>query len=325
MSAFADRATDIVIDARTGRVENAAMHERLALLALRASIAILGPNLFGFSYIARAVRKLLPSRKSMQFVLSDDARMRVDYCDAYWSQLVSPNHNYEPEVRRFVTAFRDTPYAFIDGGANHGYWSILVTSKAFGSKPAVAVEAASDTYVHLDENRQLNADRFTILNRAIGSVTGEQVRIYGVKHEARTTVASEGLKPILDCVSITLDDLSKEKPVAGAGAFAVKLDVEGMEVQSMNAATSLLNSDCVFVYEDHGSDRTHEVTRNAMGKLGLRVFWLDEKQPREIRDASELDAIKVSRRFGYDMAATKSPFWLSRLENLINTSTAVAA
>ena len=49
----------------------------------------------------------------------------------------------------------------------------------------------------------------------------------------------------------------------------------------MNAATTLLNSDCVFVYEDHGSDRTHEVTRNAMGKLVADniVSWVEGKGP----------------------------------------------
>jgi FkbM family methyltransferase len=326
MSVLAASATDIVIDARTGRVENANVAERLALLALRGAVAVLHPfHLFGFSYVARAVRTLLPSKKSMQFVFGDDARMRVDYCDAYWSQLVSPNYNYEPAVLAFVEAFRDTPYAFVDGGANHGFWSILATSKAYGAKRAVAVEAASDTFAQLEENRILNNDRFTTLNRAIGAVSGEQVRIYGVKHEARTTVPEEGLKPILDCVSISLDDLADHPSVKGAEAYAVKLDVEGVEVASMNGARRLIETDAVFVYEDHGSDLTHAVTRNALGHLGLRVFWLGSGKAVEIRSPDQLDAIKKSRRYGYDMAATKSQYWISRLEALVNGGTAVRA
>ena len=326
MSAFANHSNDIVIDTRTGRVENAAVHERLALLLLRGAVMVLRPfHMFGYSYVARAVRKLLPSNKSLQFVFADDARMRVDYCDAYWSLLVYPNFNYEADVKTFVEAFRDTPYAFIDGGANHGYWSILTSSKAYGAKKVIAVEAASDTFGQLDENRILNGDRFITMNRAIGATSGEQVRIYGVKHEARTTVAEEGLKPILDCISISLDDLADQPVVKNAPAYAVKLDVEGVEVAAMNGASTLMRTDSVFIYEDHGSDRTHSVTQNALGNLGMRVFWLGAQNPVEIREASQLDAIKVSRRVGYDFAASKSPFWVSRLEALVNGKKAVAA
>jgi FkbM family methyltransferase len=239
--------------------------------------------------------------------------------------MVSPNYNYEPAVLAFVEQFRDTPYAFIDGGANHGFWSILTTSKAYGAKKAVAVEAASDTYAQLEENRILNNDRFATLNRAIGEESGVEVRIYGVKHEARTTVAGEGLQPILDCVSISLDDLADHPSVAGADAYAVKLDVEGVEVPSMNGAKRLINSNSVFVYEDHGSDASHAVTRNAIDNLGLRVFWLGASKAVEIRKPEELDSIKKSRRYGYDMAATRSPFWISRFEALVNGKKAVAA
>jgi hypothetical protein len=50
--------------------------------------------------------------------------------------------------------------------------------------------------------------------------------------------------------------------------------------------------------------------------LAMRVFWLDPGAAKEIREAGELDAIKKSRRFGYDLVATRSPFWIERLERL---------
>jgi FkbM family methyltransferase len=318
--------SDIVIDTRSGRIDNAALHEKLALLLMRVAVTVLRPfHFLGASYAARILRRIIPSKKSIQFILNDDSRMRVDYLDAYWMFLMARNFHYEADVQAFVEAFKDTPYAFIDGGANHGYWSILTSSKQFGSKKSIAIEAASDTFAQLEENCALNNERFVAMNNAIGATSGEHVRIYGVKHEARTIVATEGAKPILDCMSISLDDVANEPSINGAEAYAVKLDVEGMEISSMNAATTLLGGNSVFLYEDHGSDKLHEVTRNAMDNLALRVFWLGDKNALEITNTDQLNAIKVSRRVGYDFAATKSQFWLSRLENLVKTGTAVAA
>jgi FkbM family methyltransferase len=326
MSAFANHATDIVIDTRTGRIENAAVHEKLALILMRIIVTILRPfHLFGMSYAARFVRKILPSQKSIKFILADDSVMRVDYCDAYWMCLIVPNHVYEPVMLNFLKAFEDTPYAFIDGGANHGYWSVLASSKAFGSHKVIAVEAASDTYTQLEENRILNSDRFVTMNRAIGATSNEHVRIYGVKHEARTMVASEGAVPILDCMSISLDDLADDAFFKSQDAYAVKLDVEGVEIIAMNAAIRLLEKKTLFFFEDHGADPTHEATRNAIDNLGLRIFWIGGEKPVEIRDLSQLNAIKQSRRYGYDMAATKSAYWLTKLEALALQTKSVAA
>lgn len=323
MSAFADHATDIVFDTRSGRMENAELHERFALWSLRIATTLLEPlHLFGISYVARAVRTVLPSKKSIKLILNEDSVMRIDYCDAYWSPLLKPGFEYESAVLKFLNAFNGVPFAFIDGGANHGYWSVMASSKALGSHQAVAVEAASDTFEHLEQNRALNADRFVAINRAIGATSGEHVRVYGTKHEARTIVASERAKPILDCQSISLDDVSVLAAFEGAKNFIVKLDVEGMEVTAMNAATRLMKEDSIFLYEDHGSDAAHEATNNALTHLGLRVFWFGDRTPVEIVTIKALAKIKKSKRFGYDMAATKSAFWLNLVDTHITQSKA---
>jgi FkbM family methyltransferase len=166
---------DIVIDTRSGRVEGASAPERMAIGFLRAANAVLRPfHDFGFSYVARATRKLLPSRKAMVLELADDSRMRVDYCDAYWSTLLAPGYPYEPWITVLLADSADVPYGFIDGGANHGFWSILASGRPGGAKKAIAIEAASDTFRHLEDNRRLNGDRFTALNMAIGAESGQQ-------------------------------------------------------------------------------------------------------------------------------------------------------
>lgn len=316
---------DILIDAQNGRVEGAALREKMALVMLRMAMRVLSPfHLFGFSYVARAVRKLFPSKRPMTFALAPDCRMRVTYCDAYWSILLLPAYPYEPAIRSLLTASRDVAYGFIDGGANHGFWSILVSGPEAGSKKAVAVEAASDTFEHLEDNRQLNDDRFAALNKAVGARSGERVRIYGAKHEARSTVApGDGAKPILDCETITVDDIAALPHFAGLEKFIVKLDVEGVEIAAFSGATRLLEGDTVFIYEEHGSDPDHEATRHVLEVLKLRVFWLGEGLLKEITSPKDIGRIKKSRRFGYDMIASCSPFWIERLEKFAAETEAV--
>lgn len=312
-------AKDIVIDARSGRIEGAALHEVMALRALRLAMRVLLPlRQFGFSYVARAVRTLLPSNRPMVFTLTPGAWMRVPYCDPYWSILLLPDYSYERSMLAVLDAARDVDYGFIDGGANYGYWSILASGPEAGSKPAVAIEAAADTFRLLDNNRLLNDGRYIALNRAIGATSGEHVRIFGAKHEARTTVdPADGSQPILECETISVDDLAALPLFSGLDKFIVKLDVEGVEISAFSGATRLLAGDTVFVFEDHGSDIDHATTRHALDVLKLRVFWLGHGRRREITAPEQLVDIKKSRRFGYDMVATRSPFWIERLEKLI--------
>ncbi|MBE7185379.1 MAG: FkbM family methyltransferase [Methylobacterium mesophilicum] len=319
-------ARDIVIDAGTGSVSGANTRERTAIGLLRSAMIVLQPmNDLGFSYVARGVRKALPSSKRMIYVLGDDSRMRTDFCDAYWSVLTKPNYPYETAIRRLIADARDVAYGFIDGGANHGFWSIIVSGPEGGRKPAVAVEAASDTFEHLEDNRRLNGGRFTALNRAIGARSGERVRIFGFKHEARSTVQpSADAKPILDCETITLDDVAAMPEFAGLTKFIVKLDVEGVEVAAFSGAERLLAGDTVFVYEEHGSDPNHGNTRHVLDALKLRVFWLGEGGVREITDVAQVTPIKKSRRFGYDLIATRSRFWIDRFERLLDKKPSTA-
>ncbi|KQZ82037.1 hypothetical protein ASD64_08735 [Mesorhizobium sp. Root157] len=313
---MAATADDIVIDARSGRIDNANAVERTAIAALRAALTVLRPfDSFGISYIARAVRSVLPSRRSMVFVLDPDCRMRVAYCDTYWSVLLRRNYPYERALHALVDLSRDVEFGFIDGGANHGYWSILASGLRAGARKTVAIELAPDTYSRLEDNWQLNGERFVVLNRAIGRVTGDAVKIYGRKHEARSTVAPEGDATVLfENETVSLDDLAAMPVFEGLDKFMVKLDVEGVEVPALEGGERLLAGDTVFIYEEHGSDPKHETTRHVLDQMKLRVFWLGGDRARELKSADELNRIKKSRRTGYDMIASRSPFWLQRLE-----------
>lgn len=313
----------IHFDIHTGKITGAALHEGLALRLLWMAVRIMLPfYLFGFSYVCRLVRTVLPSRRKLLFQLDANSRMVTDFCDAYWSVLLMPGFPYERENANLIAAARNIDYGFIDGGANHGFWSALVSGKVAGQKRVVAIEAASDTFDRLQQNCILNDNRFVVLNRAIGAVSGERVLIYGAKHEARSIIAPDKTtKPILDCVTISLDDIAAHDHFAGLTKFMVKLDVEGVEIAAMTTATKLQNMDTVFIYEDHGSDRNHETTRHVLKELGMQVFWLGRDEPAtKILNIKQMDAIKRSRRFGYDFAASKSPFWIERLSAMVQNA-----
>jgi FkbM family methyltransferase len=310
---------DIIINARTGSIENASVKERIALSLLRFIVTILNPvRLFGMSYAARILRKVLPSKKTIRYVLRHDAVMRADYCDTYWSCLLQKNHTYDAAIVTFLTLFKDTPFAFIDGGANLGYWSILASSTAFGSKKTIAVEAAPDTYANdLEPNCRLNENRFLTLNRGLAPQSNQKMPVYKFKHEKRTLVAHDTEPAVLECETITLDELIQNDSFRGYHNFVVKLSLNGFESLVMNACEKTMQKNTLFIFEDHGSDRKHTATENAIEHLGLRVFWLGDVKPQEISDINELDSIKSWLRVGYSMVATKSPFWISKLEEIM--------
>jgi hypothetical protein len=83
----------------------------------------------------------MPARD--QVVLNDDAVFHFPESDWYWSRF-REGGSYESEIDRVLRRAADRPYAFIDAGANFGYWSVLVSSRPYGSHPAVAIEASHD-------------------------------------------------------------------------------------------------------------------------------------------------------------------------------------
>ncbi|MBA5735409.1 FkbM family methyltransferase, partial [Escherichia coli] len=63
-------------------------------------------------------------------------------------------------------------YTLIDCGANYGYWSVMVSSQRFGSRPSIAMEPSSRNFPRLAHNAKINGGRFEAINAAIGSARG---------------------------------------------------------------------------------------------------------------------------------------------------------
>jgi len=309
----------IAHDMNSGSVKDATPLECLGMMALKQAAWMTKPLAYvGFSKAASLVKTFLPSKRSVQTLLYEDTLFEYPYADGYWSRLAYDT--YDKCEEDFLLALRDVDYAYIDCGANYGYMSALVTSNAFGNKPAIAIEADPDTFATLAKNANNNNNRFEIRNNAVFSRSGEMVNIHGHKHEARSILDDNGNRESGSVETLALEDLSGWVKKQGAKALILKLDVEGVEIDAIKGAGKLLNENLLISYEDHGNDKSSEISRYMMETLGMRVFMSRGSGCKELKTLDEINAIKVNSRVGYDFLATGSGFWTGIISNLKYTS-----
>ena len=97
---------------------------------------------------------------------------------------------------------------------------------------------------------------------------------------------------------LALDNLIDDGKVAATGKYLIKLDVEGVEIEAIKGGARLLQTDSVIMCEEHGSDRTHAVSRYILEQTPLKLIVLDPRTNRleTVTELSILDRIKVSTR-----------------------------
>ena len=305
----------ITHDFQSGRIKNARMMERLGMFALRSAGWMTRPiEYVGFSKAAGLVRTFIPSKRKVRTQLFEDTLFEYAYADGYWSRLAYNGDVYARNEEDFLMAMRDVNFAYIDCGANFGYMSSIVTSKAYGEKPAIAIEADPSTFEILEINAELNQNRFEIRRNAIFSKSGEMVNIHGDKHEARSILNDEGDRVSGNVETLALDDLGHWHTKQKTKALILKLDVEGVEIEALKGATKLLKQNTLIMFEDHASDKTHEVSNYLMNALGMRIYYSEENGCRELKTIEDVAKLKTNPRVGYDFIATKSDFWIKEVE-----------
>jgi FkbM family methyltransferase len=198
---------------------------------------------------------------------------------------------------------------------------VLVSSKPFGSHKSIAIEPSGQNYPKLANNARVNGDRFETMKCAIGASRGT-ARLSGTKHEAFSIAGapSDGGE---DVPVLALDNLIDDGKVAGTGKYLIKLDVEGVEIEAIRGGARLLQTDSVIMCEEHGSDRTHAVSRYILEQTPMKLIVLDPRTNRleTVTELSILDRIKVSTHVGYNVFGTASAFWQDRI-NALNAKTA---
>jgi FkbM family methyltransferase len=241
-----------------------------------------------------------------------DGKLWLYLNDGYWVRLILRDWQYEPEVGAVLRRFLAPGSYFIDGGANIGYWS-LVASKSLLADSVVAVEASPSTYHRLRENADLNGNRWQCIHAALWDSEGDTITVHSAvnRHESGTVV--QRLAPpessASEVATTTLDAVVERYAGDGDRPIVIKLDVEGAEIAALRgAARTIANRDVILIYEDHGQDRAHTVTRVLLNELGLQVYAIHSSGAlKRVHAVSDLDAIKVGRWKGYNFLATHRP------------------
>jgi FkbM family methyltransferase len=305
----------IQFDRASGALVGANAWERLAAVALTLGSKV-GANFShrGYNMCANLLRTTLPDR-GIQVKLNPDAIFEFPYGDGYWSKLLNRTYHYEDELELLFKDSADVDYTLLDCGANYGYWSVLVSSKPFGSHNAIAIEPSGQNYPKLANNARINGNRFETVKCAIGSARGT-ARLSGTKHEAFSIAGPQSGGE--EVPVIALDNLLDDGKVAPGGKYLIKLDVEGVEIEAMKGGVRLMQGDSVLLCEEHGNDPQHTVSRYILEQTPLKLIVYDPRSNRleTVTDLSILDRIKVSTHVGYNVFGTASAFWLARIDAL---------
>jgi FkbM family methyltransferase len=181
---------------------------------------------------------------------------RLPVFEPYWGPTVIGGRPYEPEVVHLLRGVRELAPAFVDCGANWGYYSVLTTSPGLGYRGGVAIEANPATFARLRLNARLNDERFRCLAYAIAARSGERVVLANVEHHAVAHVREgyPGDEGSVEVETITIDDAVRRADLWDRDRLVIKIDVEGQELAALAGARELrARKDHVIVYEDWAS------------------------------------------------------------------------
>lgn len=228
-------------------------------------------------------------------VFDGGGRLDVRLSDPYWSRLLV-GWDYEPEVSAIIDAAIDHESAavLLDCGANIGYFA----TKYSRVVTTVAVEAVPPIYDQLRHNAEVND--FHAVHAAVWSRSGDPivVRWDPVVSASASVVDGAGSRSA-PVPTVTVEELYHY--YAGNAPAILKLDIEGAEVAALQGGAAVLPG-CLIVYEDHGRDPTHAVTRYVLDH-GLTVYRHDRGALIPVRNPTELDVIKKDSERGYNFVA----------------------
>lgn len=242
----------------------------------------------------------------------EGARLKVSMNDPYWITPLLRCGTYEPEVGSALRSVLGPDSAFIDCGANIGYWSVLGAELIGVEGRVLAVEASPTTAAWLRENARLNGDSFRVVEAAVWGTSGDilEIAVDAARHswasvDPRITPALKGAGFTSTLVeTITIDDAVRQVSTTAPDLIAIKIDVEGSEEQAIQGATRTLERDVLLIYEEHGRSREAEVTDLLLSERGMHIFDVSSPgAPRRILKAAQLEKVMSDESRGYNFCA----------------------
>ena len=261
-----------------------------------------------YRFIARRLISLFPGARYCIIELYPDVHFRIDLLDGYWTNLLLDDFHYEPEILHLLERFASLDYLFIDCGANYGFWSLIVSSNAFGNKPVIAIEPVNNTYSMLAANKELNRRDFPLVKKVIEERSGQQVTIKIGKGHADASIyytnASKGEEMV---ETLSIDDMLSQYKELERDVVILKLDVEGAEIAALKGASQLLSTrEVLVIYEDHGMDTASTISDFLLTAMAYKIYYCDEAcRITEIHSIGQIAAIKTNKVKGYNFIAVK--------------------
>jgi FkbM family methyltransferase len=217
----------------------------------------------------KTVPSLNQARGRVQFM--PGGIFETEFFEPYWGPAIVGGRPYEPEVMAAMRRFAGLSRAFIDCGANYGFWSIVATSHELGYSNTIAIEASPATFDRLRANAALNGDRFICVNRAISDTVGQTVFFDERDGHAQAHVSETGTGTAI--LTTTIDALIDQHGWGNMDGIVLKIDVEGQESAAIRGASRLASArDHVWVFEDFA--RGGLTTLKFFAELGYATFYL---------------------------------------------------
>lgn len=291
---------------KAGRIDTLIMRGLVA--AFDKVLYPMGVKLIGVGTVALRIARLRGTPLAEQ-KLEGGGRFLYPVYDSYWAYCFLTGRTYEPDLyallRRLLA--NETRFAFIDGGANFGYWSCFLAQRPELVAPIVAIEPTPATFSVLKQNSAANSDRITCIQAALSDVDGGHVAVITGNYHTGNRVISvtddaTSKHPIVPSVSV---DSIIERYCAESPLVVIKLDVEGFEPQALAGASRALAAGHPVIYECHGSDRECSSTRAAMER-GLAIYFLTESgEPIRIDNIEALLHLKTNPTKGYNLVGIR--------------------
>jgi FkbM family methyltransferase len=172
----------------------------------------------------------------------DGWQMKANMGRDYSSQMLKMFGELEPVTKAFLLEHHGPQGAFLDVGANVGYFSLLLahrqpSSRVFAFEPNPAIAC------HLDESIVRNSlmDRLTLHPLAASDTSGTLSFIVDAENSGHSRLSGDGRAGAFEVEMIRLDDWLPaqlgERPL-----HVVKIDVEGAELRVLRGMKNLLQT-----------------------------------------------------------------------------------